>query len=132
MTTNEAKNESAKRWMEKAFDALDNASGTVQSHPAGSINRSYYACFYAASAVLILDGRHFVKHAGVRSALHQHLVHTGRIPVEIGEAYNALMETRQEADYTESVSWTPQKAQNALEAATRIVSAMKALLPPNL
>ena len=30
-----------------------------------AINRAYYAAFYAASAVLLSQGRHFVKHAGV-------------------------------------------------------------------
>lgn len=132
MTRKEAKYESARRWIQKADTALISAADLTKSDPAGAINRAYYACFYAASAVLILDERHFVKHAGVRSAVHEHLVHTGRIPKDIGDAYSALMETRQDADYKETGVWTSEKAAKALDTARRIVAALRNLLPADL
>jgi uncharacterized protein (UPF0332 family) len=93
------------------------------------VNRAYYACFYAASAVLITEGRHFVKHAGVQSAIHKYLIRSGRLPQELGEAYDDLMKVRQKADYEAIVSWTPKQAAEAIEVAERIVTALRILLP---
>ena len=129
MTREEAKREAARLWMEKAADALAAAQDTMATHPAASVNRAYYACFYAASAVLITEGRHFVKHAGVRSAIHKYLIHEGRLPKELGDAYDNLMKMRQNADYEAVVSWTPQQAAEAIEVAERLVTALRALLP---
>jgi len=129
MTREEAKREAARLWMEKATDALAAAQEMIATHPAASVNRAYYACFYAATAVLITEGRHFVKHAGVRSAIHKYLIHQGRLPKELGDAYDNLMTVRQKADYEAIVSWTPQQAAEAIEAAERIVTALRVLLP---
>jgi uncharacterized protein (UPF0332 family) len=44
------------------------------------VNRLYYACFYAVSALLIMDGLSSSKHAGVRSLFNKQYVKTGKIP----------------------------------------------------
>ena len=129
MTRQEAKREVARIWMEKADDALSTARRESELSPASALNRAYYACFYAATAVLITEGRHFVKHAGVRSAIHKYLIREGRLPKELGDAYENLMTMRQNADYEAIVSWTPQQAAEAIEAAERIVSGLRILLP---
>ena len=52
-------------WMTLAEEAL--ASGRAEldaGRYSFAINRAYYAAFYAVSAVLLSQGRHFVKHAG--------------------------------------------------------------------
>jgi len=64
--------------------------------------------------------------------VHKYLVREGRLSKEIGDAYNTLMETRQEADYTEQTDWTPAKAQVALDKATQVVAALRNLLPANI
>ncbi len=129
MTRDEARREAARLWMEKADDALRTAKREQELSPASSLNRAYYACFYAASAVLLTEGRHFVKHAGVRSALHKHLIHNGRLCKELGDAYDSLMSTRQKADYETLVSWTPEQAAEATRVAGHIVAALRDLLP---
>ncbi len=115
--------------MEKADDALRAAGREQQLSPAASVNRAYYACFYAATAVLVMEGRKFVKHAAVRGAIHKHLIRQGRLPRELGEAYGNLMKARHEADYEALISWTPQQAADAIDAAERIVAALRSLLP---
>ena len=129
MTREEAKREAARLWLEKADDALLAAKRERELSPASALNRAYYACFFAASAVLITEGHHFVKHAGVRSAVHKYLIHEGRLPKELGPAYDHLMRVRQQADYEAIVSWTPQQAAEAIEVADRILTALRGLLP---
>ncbi len=129
MTTDEARREAARLLLGKADDSLAAAERERDLSPATAINRAYYACFYAASAVLISQGRKFVRHSGVRNAVHKYLVKEGRIPAELGAAYNELMTDRQQADYEAVVLWAPEDARKAVEMADRIVTALRLLLP---
>lgn len=73
------------------------------------VNRLYYACFYAVSALLVRDGLSSSKHAGVRSLFNKQYVTTGQISKDLARIYNDLFERRQEGDYIDFVSF--QKAQ---------------------
>ena len=128
MTADEARIEAVRRWMEMADDALEVARRETTAGPAAAVNRAYYACFYAASAVLLFEGHKFVKHTGVRSGVHKHLVKTGRVPQEIGKKYNLLMKARVEADYQAIVRCTAEEAADAVAAAESIVTELKRLL----
>jgi uncharacterized protein (UPF0332 family) len=68
MTAEEARRQNVAYLLDSATEALESARS---EHAAGrdrfAINRAYYACFYAASAALLNEGRHFVKHVGVRA-----------------------------------------------------------------
>jgi len=44
------------------------------------VNRLYYACFYAVSALLVADGLASSKHSGVRSLFNREYVKSGDIP----------------------------------------------------
>ncbi len=67
------------------------------------VNRLYYACFYAISALLARDGLASSKHTGVRSLFNRHYVKTGKVPRELARIYNNLFERRQEGDYIDFV-----------------------------
>ena len=67
------------------------------------VNRLYYACFYAVSALLIRRGLSSSKHTGVRSLFNRHYVKTGKVPKDLARIYNDLFERRQEGDYIDFV-----------------------------
>ena len=69
------------------------------------VNRLYYACFYAVSALLVRDGLSSSKHAGVRSLFNKEYVRTGKVPKDLARIYNDLFERRQEGDYIDFVSF---------------------------
>ena len=92
-----------------------------------SINRAYYAAFYAASAVLLKQGRHFVKQPGVQTALHRDLVHTRLLAQEHGDAYDELFKLRLIADYTVT-GIDADQATRSLHQAQAIVAEMRRLL----
>jgi uncharacterized protein (UPF0332 family) len=69
------------------------------------VNRLYYACFYAVSALLVRDGLSSSRHAGVRSLFNRHYVKTGKVPKDLATIYNDLFERRQEGDYIDFVSF---------------------------
>ena len=49
------------------------------------VNRLYYACFYAVSALLVRHGLSSSKHTGVRSLFNRHYVKTGKVPKDLPE-----------------------------------------------
>ncbi len=69
------------------------------------VNRLYYACFYAVSALLLQRGLTSSKHSGVRSLFNRHHVKTGQVPKEQARVYNDLFERRQEGDYLDFYSF---------------------------
>ena len=56
--------------------------------PYLAIDHAYYACFHVVSAVLLQDGHAFKRHSGLRAALHQLLVATGRLPQDLGRVFD--------------------------------------------
>ena len=78
MTEDQARDEVINYWRHQAREALASARSELSAGRLQfAINRAYYACFYAASAVLLRDKQKFVKHKGVRAAVHKNLVKAG-------------------------------------------------------
>ncbi len=69
------------------------------------VNRLYYACFYAVSALLIREGLSSTKHTGLRSLFNRHYVKTNKVPKDKARFFNDLFERRQEGDYVDFVSF---------------------------
>ena len=84
----------------RAKEALEEAAVlSASGHWNACVNRLYYACFYAVSALLSKHDLSSSKHSGMRSFFNKHFVKTGIIPKETAEIYNSLFERRQEGDY---------------------------------
>jgi uncharacterized protein (UPF0332 family) len=62
-------------------------------------SRAYYATFYAASALLVAEGKRFSKHSAVIARIHQDYVKTGRLPTAIGKIITSLYDLRGIGDY---------------------------------
>ena len=77
--------------------------------------------------MLLSRGRHFVKHAGVRTALYRDLVHTGLLAMESGKAYDDLFKIRLIADYTVT-GIDADQATCSLRQAEALVAEMRRLL----
>jgi uncharacterized protein (UPF0332 family) len=90
----------------RAAEAIEEArvlAGT--GHWNACVNRLYYACFYAVSALLSKHELSSSKHSGVRSYFNKHFVKTGIVSKETAMIYNSLFERRQEGDYEVFVSF---------------------------
>ena len=64
-----------------------------------AVNRMYYACYYAACAILIANNIITKSHDGVKQMLGLHYVTTGKIPANMGKLYSQLFEKRTRGDY---------------------------------
>jgi len=72
-------------------------------------NRLYYACFYAAKALLEEHEYAPKTHAGVRTLFNKYFVRPAVIPQEPAALYNELFDYRHKSDY--DVFFEPEPAQ---------------------
>ena len=91
------------------------------NHLYDAVNRTYYACFHAVSALLLTEGRSSAKHSGVRSLFDRHWVNVGRVPASMGPFYRKLFKYRQKADY-ERVSFNREEVTQWLNDAETFVA----------
>lgn len=105
--------------LERAQESLEDARLLAEAARwNASVNRLYYSCFYAVSALLVRDGLSSSKHTGVRSLFNRQYVRTNIVPRALARIYNDLFERRQEGDYADFVCfqaeqvrpWIPQTA----------------------
>jgi uncharacterized protein (UPF0332 family) len=103
--------------LQRARESLEDAQILADSRRWNPcVNRLYYACFYAVSALLVQEGWSSSKHAGVRSLFNQHFVRVSKVNRDVAQIFNDLFERRQEGDYVDFVSfeesqvraWMPQ------------------------
>lgn len=64
-----------------------------------AVNRLYYACFYAASGLLVAKGIEVGTHNGVKTMLSYHFVRTGLLSLEHGATFSNLFDKRHSGDY---------------------------------
>lgn len=86
--------------MERAEQMLNVAELNLgEDFYESSVNRSYYAVFYAASALLTTQDKSMSRHSGVVSAFRQHFVKTGIFAMEYSDIYGRLLQHRETSDY---------------------------------
>ena len=106
----------------RAFETLHEAELLLNSGMiAGSVNRIYYACFYAVSALLTSEGHFSARHGGVMSLFDQHWIKPGRMPKEVGAFYHLIFNRRQKSDYEDLLPCDPGKAAEWLTEARSLV-----------
>lgn len=66
-----------------------------------SMNRIYYAMFYAVQALLALHGFSSSKHGQVKGYFNREFVKEGIFPIDMGKMYNKAFEYRQKFDYVD-------------------------------
>jgi uncharacterized protein (UPF0332 family) len=69
------------------------------------VNRLYYACFYAVSALLIKRGLVVKSHNGARIIFFKEYIATGIINKEFSKLYTDLADWRSEGDYTDFIDY---------------------------
>ncbi len=101
--------------MEKANEFISDAEKTLSGGLyRTSINRSYYAVFNAARALLILAGSNPETHEGIITMLSLHFIKKGILPQSVIKTYKNLLSHRTDADYGDFDSITSDDARELL------------------
>lgn len=115
--------------LERSHEALDEARMLLeQKHTNTYINRLYYACFYAVSALLLMKGLSSAKHSGIRSLFHQKFVKHGLVAIELGQLYDRLYDNRQKADYADLVRFDIEEVRDWYGETERFLSAIEKVI----
>jgi uncharacterized protein (UPF0332 family) len=70
----------------------------------------------------------FVKHTGVRSALHRHLIREGFVDDSWGRFYDRAFDSRQRGDYQELVSFEPEQVTDICRLSRGFLAVMRSLV----
>lgn len=87
-----------------------------------TVNRLYYACFYAVSALLLTDDLSSSKHAGIQALFNRNWINTGRLPGRVGHFYHLLFDRRQKGDYRDLVTFNPNEVHAWFDEAGEFVA----------
>ncbi len=84
----------------RAKDTFEDAQILAERSKWNStINRLYYAAYYAVMALLLESDLNPTTHNGAKSNFSEHFILTNKIPKEYGKMYSQLFTWRQKGDY---------------------------------
>ena len=93
-----------------------------------TVNRLYYACYYAVIALLISKGIKAQTHAGVRQMFGLHFIKTGLINKELGSFYSNIFDKRLTGDYDDFIDYTKENVLELIKPAKDFIEEIQKLL----
>lgn len=115
--------------LQRARETLEEARLLSEmKHWNAAVNRLYYACFYAVSALLASRTMSASKHSQVRSLFSQHFVKTGLMSKDQAQLFNTLYDLRQESDYQDFFSADPQRVMPWLDDVNEFLQSTRDLI----
>ena len=91
-------------------------------------NRLYYACYYAAMALLINDGHIARTHSGVKALLGLHYATQNKINSDLMKAYRKMFNLRQTGDYDDLAAITMDDVLELYEPAEQFIQTIENLI----
>lgn len=93
-----------------------------------SVNRSYYAMYYAVLALLAIEKKETSKHSGVISLFDKEFIKKGTFPKELSRWLHAAFDLRQRSDYGADQSVSRSEAEKMLDNAKIFVDRVSTIL----
>ena len=129
MNESEAQEKLIGLWLEKADEALASAELELnEGHTNFAVNRLYYACFYAVTALLLRDGKQFARHSAVKSEFGRTYIKPGRVDVKWNKFYQKLFDDRQEGDYIPTTTFEASDVSTSLQQAREFIDLIRGLI----
>lgn len=118
----------AKYRLEKARNTfLDAKKFCNDATPESTVNRIYYAMFYAVSSLLLIKGLSSSKHSGVRALFNREIVNKELIEKDLGKFYSDMFDRRQEGDYKDFVRFDKEDVEIWLKEAEDFIDKVEEL-----
>jgi uncharacterized protein (UPF0332 family) len=93
-----------------------------------AVNRLYYACYYAVSALLLQHKIQAQTHAGVRQMFGLHFVKKGLISRDLAKFYTEIFDKRQTSDYEDYLELNRDEVVTLLPLAEQLIEEIEKLL----
>jgi uncharacterized protein (UPF0332 family) len=115
--------------LERARTSLEEARLLAEADSwHGSLNRCYYACFYAAKALLAEADLEARTHDGTKTLFTKHFVKDGSLDAEWGRFYSSLYDERLKSDFDDLVDLAPDDIEGWTDRAESLLDAVDALV----
>jgi len=113
----------------RAWDTFEDARILAAKKRWNStINRLYYACYYAVSALLLNSDLNATTHNGVKSLFSEQYIKTGIIPKDLGKIYSQLFTWRQKGDYDDLFDFDQEKVLPYFNPTQKLIETVDALI----
>ena len=87
-----------------------------------TVNRLYYACYYAVTALLVKNQITAQTHSGVRQMFGLHFIKTDVIDKDLGKFYSFIFNKRQTGDYDDFVDYTYEDVKGMIDPAKKLIA----------
>ena len=122
-------NEYTKYRLEVAAERVEVSKNMLDSgHFRDSVNRSYYAIFTAARALLSEDGVAFKKHSAVIGYFRREYIKSGIFDVKYSDYIGDAFEFRNDCDYEDFIFASREEAEEQYQHAVEFVAAVEKYL----
>ncbi|MCF8338568.1 MAG: HEPN domain-containing protein [Bacteroidales bacterium] len=117
-----SKNDLIKYRLARAWETLDDAKILAENEKwNSSINRLYYASFYAITALLLNSGLISKSHNGTKNLFSEYFIKTGILPIEYGKLHSQLFTWRQKGDYADLFDFDEEKVTPYIEPVKELI-----------
>lgn len=93
-----------------------------------SINRLYYAAYYAVMALLLYEDLKPATHNGAKSNFSEYFIKTGKIEKTFGKIYSQLFTWRQKGDYDDLFDFEAEKVIPYFEPVNKLIEIIEKLI----
>jgi uncharacterized protein (UPF0332 family) len=93
-----------------------------------TINRLYYASYYAVMALLLQSDLKPTTHNGAKSNFSEHFVSKDKISKELGKIYSQLFTWRQKGDYDDLFDFDKDKVMPYFESVRQLIDTIEKLI----
>lgn len=115
--------------VQQALEAIDDAEFLLHAKRyRASVNRIYYACFYAATAALLSKRMQYSKHTAIIANFDRHFIKSGLLPRDYSKTLHLAFNERQEDDYKPFAEPEPELVQNLSSQARQMVLGVRDFL----
>lgn len=113
----------------RAFETLKEAEAMIENQFwNASVNRIYYACFYAVSGLLLKKGVDSSTHKGLRHMFGLHFVQTGIVSKEYGKFFSDLFDRRHTGDYDDLITFDKETVSSLFSTGSEFVKEISDLI----
>ena len=117
----------------RSLDTFKEAEIMIKSgYWNASVNRIYYACYYAVSGLLLTKTIETNSHKGIRQMFGLRLVQTGLVSKEDGRFFSDLYDRRQTGDYDDFFLYDEETVLNLFNQAKGFIERIVVLIDQNI
>lgn len=129
MNKNDNLNELIKYRISRAKETLAEVDNLIKlEYFNTAVNRIYYACYYAVTALLLKKKLSTKTHDGVRQMFGLHFIKSGLIMKEHGKYFSDLYDRRQTGDYDDFVVFKKETVEELYKQGHKFISTIERLI----